>query len=1570
MKTVYLHGKLGKRFGRKWRIAAKTPIEIIQALEANSEGFIDYIQKKAIDGEHYIFLKKDPKYISSEKDVEDSSVNELETEIKYKNEEIHIVSGAYGGVVASFVGGLITGGSLFGISAATIGAVASAMVWGAVAQIGMNVLFKPPKPPKRGTPTTTKSFLMSGSQTRQAQGIAVPLGYGRLRIGGATISHDSSAKRIRNSSNDLTLESFSNMGFVDLLCEGPIEGFVNKYGGPISGGDIREGIYLNDVQVKNTPSSNGQEGTFNYILNESEDSEEGKCQFKAGSAFDDKIISSSVSSYLEYNTLLYGPGPYENNNKDKPKANYVSHSEAISQSAKVFSHFVANKEVDQVRISFKTELQINQSDGSTSHNDVRFIILMNRHDGEFNVLDDPRSIVLDSEGVSLRNFDLEKEEDLERWDQENGNWQEGNVGGFIARGFYHTMQRQKFIKEQEKSKSGLSLVSSSNGESHFKLIGIATAPYQFDVNIHYNPDNGSSEVSSGVTFKVIKLSCEYDPSAKDGDTGGLNKRKVLQLASFSEIINQKLTYPHSSMVGVNIDSKNFSSSPNRTYHVKLKKILIPSNYNPESKTYDGPWDGLFKGQTDLAQSVNEISESNKVWSDNPAWVFFDMLHNPRYGIGKYGLEEYSIDRWQLYKVGKYCDQLIETDFPVETQTLEPRGCKIYISSRGRRSNFEINVDDSAVSASVFTKEFGSGTSFAGKKIAIFVHQHNFGQGQGLDSDQQDTLTRKSINREGEIKVYERVIVYSNTSTRKITVKGPDLRDDSANFESNGIKLIAACATQINYPIVEPRFTANLYLTERSEALEIINSMASIFRGMIAYSSGKVGATYDRDKIPVQLFNNSNILGGDFSYAGVHKNKKATACLVRFNNKDKSFKPDIVYEEDESSMISLGYIENETMGFGITSESQARRLARWILMTSQLETETVKFNAGQEASYLTAGSIIEISDEVRTSSDKSGRILDIQLYRNKILVSQSSGSFTQQYQEYFEPYILIDKSHLSSPGIDKVEIVISLARTNESLEMIEQRARVEESEEDQDQEIESLRTSQILRFEGRVSSDPTVRNFGPQGQKTIIEDLKIKIQMEVSVSDNLIKIYNHGFSDGQKVSFTSDGKLPGGINKTNDGSSNYFVTNSTRHTFQISKTSGGLVVNIFNIGLDMFGNVGGRHYLISSDADMLKDFLDQINLGAAYSIRGLVSVTGELEQISSSTAESIGSNSTEPLSAANSYKSDFLGRYYNSGADWIFIYQSGLWLYIGRLKNRVIGSQDGFWMYIGGSESEVESTGIGWVWTNDNYKNTFWYINTIKKWVYVIYDNSSRDNIVGFYVYDSGTNLSVGDYYILGKDQRLFISGKDSNGFFLMFSETGDVANYMEASSNNPPSSSDLENPRAVKSDISAMYSVDENQSVQGESAVRVELSGGHGINLDLTQIIDISAVASANQQFDNLINSEWYFSKVDTNVIELESSASLIGLMIGITEYGFVNIELPPESKVFRKLESQLFRTISVKELSENKYEVTALEYNPSKFLAVEQKGPPRSPALPIPPQADMSLPDAPDGLLLFDLTV
>ena len=81
------------------------------------------------------------------------------------------------------------------------------------------------------------------------------------------------------------------------------------------------------------------------------------------------------------------------------------------------------------------------------------------------------------------------------------------------------------------------------------------------------------------------------------------------------------------MVRILVDSKNFSNVPDRQYHVKLKKVLIPSNYDPISRKYDGPWDGLFRGQSDSLESIHSISDEDKKWTDNPAWVFFDLLHN-------------------------------------------------------------------------------------------------------------------------------------------------------------------------------------------------------------------------------------------------------------------------------------------------------------------------------------------------------------------------------------------------------------------------------------------------------------------------------------------------------------------------------------------------------------------------------------------------------------------------------------------------------------------------------------------------------------------------------------------------------------------------------------------------------------------------------------------------------------------------------------------------------------------------------------------------------------------------------
>ncbi|WP_288677722.1 phage tail protein [uncultured Aggregatibacter sp.] len=116
-------------------------------------------------------------------------------------------------------------------------------------------------------------------------------------------------------------------------------------------------------------------------------------------------------------------------------------------------------------------------------------------------------------------------------------------------------------------------------------------------------------------------------------------------ASYTEIIETRLAYPNTALVGIKFDSDYFSSIPNRTYDIYGIIVQVPSNYNPETRAYNGTWDGTFK----------------TAWSDNPAWVLYDLLKNKRYGFGR-RLGDFAVDKWALYNVAQYCDQLVDDGF--------------------------------------------------------------------------------------------------------------------------------------------------------------------------------------------------------------------------------------------------------------------------------------------------------------------------------------------------------------------------------------------------------------------------------------------------------------------------------------------------------------------------------------------------------------------------------------------------------------------------------------------------------------------------------------------------------------------------------------------------------------------------------------------------------------------------------------------------------------------------------------------------------------------------------------------
>lgn len=131
--------------------------------------------------------------------------------------------------------------------------------------------------------------------------------------------------------------------------------------------------------------------------------------------------------------------------------------------------------------------------------------------------------------------------------------------------------------------------------------------------------------------------------------------------SYTEIVDAKLRYPNSALAALAIDASQFSSVPTRAYRIKGLKVKIPSNYDPLLRTYTGSWDGTFV----------------TAWTDNPAWCFYDLLINERYGLGEY-LSADQVDKWALYSIGKYCDEMIDDGYG----GLEPRfTCNLYLQSR-------------------------------------------------------------------------------------------------------------------------------------------------------------------------------------------------------------------------------------------------------------------------------------------------------------------------------------------------------------------------------------------------------------------------------------------------------------------------------------------------------------------------------------------------------------------------------------------------------------------------------------------------------------------------------------------------------------------------------------------------------------------------------------------------------------------------------------------------------------------------------------------------------------------------
>lgn len=389
------------------------------------------------------------------------------------------------------------------------------------------------------------------------------------------------------------------------------------------------------------------------------------------------------------------------------------------------------------------------------------------------------------------------------------------------------------------SHSSLQAQNPDNGD-----VSGTTVEYKIEVNSNGGPYSTVAQpVVTGKSDSEFQRAYEFDlpgtgpwnirVSRVTADSDSVYLQNSINWQAYVEIIDEKFAYPNTALVAVKIDARQFNSIPDVSMRVRGKRVQVPSNYNAETRVYTGIWDGTFQ----------------MAWTDNPAWIFRDIVVNDRFGVARY-VNSIAIDSWYLYTVSQYCDELVPD---------------------------------------------GSGGT-------------------------------------------------------------------------------------------EPRFTCNVYLQNAGGVYEVLNALASCFRGLIYYSEGQLYLTQDREQLPVQQFSESNVIqdvaeNGEisspcFTYSGTARAARKTVVLANWDDPNQAYSSVTEYQQDDELLQRFGYNPVDLRLLGVTSRGQALRAAKHTLFSNRYETERVSFRVGAEGLAAGVGEVIQIADPLKQGQRLGGRIVEV------------------------------------------------------------------------------------------------------------------------------------------------------------------------------------------------------------------------------------------------------------------------------------------------------------------------------------------------------------------------------------------------------------------------------------------------------------------------------------------------------------------------------------------------------------------------------------------------------------------
>ncbi|CZX83689.1 phage tail protein [Enterobacter hormaechei] len=173
---------------------------------------------------------------------------------------------------------------------------------------------------------------------------------------------------------------------------------------------------------------------------------------------------------------------------------------------------------------------------------------------------------------------------------------------------------------------------------------------------------------------------------------------------------------------------------------------------------------------------------------------------------------------------------------------------------------------------------------------------------------------------------------------------------------------------------EPRMTLNAYITEQASARDILDKIASMFRGIALWDGLRLSVMLDAPQDPIATITNANVVNGEFKRSSVKRSEKYNAVVVSWTDPDNGWEQVKEYVSDDEMIAKGNYNETTLEAFGCTSRGQAWRAGKWLLETAKRESSRLSFQMARDAIHFTPGDVVEVMDNDYAGTRLGGRIV--------------------------------------------------------------------------------------------------------------------------------------------------------------------------------------------------------------------------------------------------------------------------------------------------------------------------------------------------------------------------------------------------------------------------------------------------------------------------------------------------------------------------------------------------------------------------------------------------------------------